>query len=318
MVGKNMAYKTNRGLKIDGKIIEPLGGDMRDDKDHRSLRQSANRHNGFNVGQYLQPAPIIFNRWGHNIWLGDMYRGHSAFLISPGPSFSDIDHDLLRQPGVLTMGINNVIRSFRTDLWVSVDDPTHFIKSTWLDPTIMKFVPFCHAEKNIWDNEAWEESRIKTGDCPNVWYYRRNEHFITQQFLFEDTVNWGNHKDYGGGRSVFMAAIRILFYLGIRRIFLLGCDFSMDTNNKYCFDQDRTDNSISNNNKAYELMTERFNLLKPVFIRNNFFIYNCNPNSNLHVFPYVELNDAISMSTEMFGDVENERTSGLYERKSKE
>ena len=286
-----------------------------DANDLRKNKHGRDRHDGHLIGKYLQSPPMLFSRDSHPIWMGDMYRGNSAFLILGGPSFSDIDKSKLNQPGILTMGVNNSVKSFRPNLWISVDDPTHFIKSIWVDPKITKFVPFSHSEKNIFDNESWKESTTKVGDCPNIWFYKRNERFIAEQFLFEDTINWGNHKDYGGGRSVMLAAIRMLFYLGVRTIYLLGCDFKMNEQSKYHFEQNRSTSSIKGNLSTYKLLIDRFKALKPVFKENGLEVLNCNSNSNLKVFPFIELDEAIKLaSTELPTDIANERTNGLYDR----
>ena len=296
----------------------PPKGDNKDNNDRRRLIHGREIHEGNVVGRYLQPPPMLWGRDGHNIWMGDMYRGASAFLILGGPSFNQIDKVKLNQAGVLTMGVNNSPKTFRPDLWVSVDDPSHFIKSIWLDPKITKFVPYSHSEKVIFDNEAWKELDTKVGDCPNVWYFKRNEHFRANQFLFEDTINWGNHKDHGGGRSVMLAAIRVLYYLGIRTIYLLGCDFKMDENTKYHFEQDRAEGSIKGNNGTYKLLSERFRELKPIFEENGLNVYNCNKLSGLTVFPFIEFGEAVKKATaDLPSDLSQERSMGLYERTAK-
>ena len=290
-----------------------------DTNDLRKNKSGRERHNGHLIGKYLQSPPMLFSRDSHPLWMGDVYRGSSAFLILGGPSFSNIDKSKLSKPGILTMGVNNSVKSFRPNLWICVDDPTHFIKSTWLDPKITKFVPFSHSEKPIFDNESWKELTTKVGDCPSVFFYKRNERFVADQFLFEDTINWGNHKDYGGGRSVMLAAIRMLFYLGIRTIYLLGCDFNMNEQSKYHFEQDRTTSSIKGNLSTYKLLADRFKELKPIFEENGLEIFNCNSNSNLKVFPFIELDEAIKLaSSELPADIVNERSAGLYDRISKE
>jgi len=299
--------------------IKPSIAEKIDVNDHRGLRHGRDRYAGFKIGNYLDPAPMIFNRDGSSIYLGDMYRGCPAFFIGGGPSFENVDKTLLSSPGFLTASVNNSVKSYRPNLWFEVDDPTHFMKSIWLDPKITKFVPFDHTEKTIFDNEKWEDMTTKVGDCPNVFYYRRNERFNPDQFLFESTVNWGNHKDFGGGRSVMLAAIRILFYLGVREIFLLGVDFGMSKEQKYHFEQERSDSSIKNNNATFSMLIERFTQLRPIFEKNDFYIYNCNPNSQLKVFPLVDYKEAIDYCTEnMPKDLAKERTEGLYDRKANE
>jgi hypothetical protein len=293
---------------------EPKGMDK---NDHRHLRHNRSRHEAFPIGQYIQTPPLLFTRDCHPLWVGDILRGSPVFLIAGGPSFASVDKTLLRKPGVMTMTINNSIKSFRSNMWVLVDDPTHFLKSAWLDPTIMKFAPLDHTEKFIFDSEKWEEMDIHVGDCPNILFYRRNEYFRAKQFLHESTVNWGCHKDHGGGRSVMFAAIRILFYLGVRDIFLLGVDLKMDEKSKYHFDQERSTGSISGNTKTYGLIQERLEQLKPYFAKHDMNIYNCNPKSELKTFPFIDVEEAVRYSTSrMPEDIENERSEGLYDRQA--
>ena len=287
--------------------------------DNNRLLHNREISKGHIFGSYIQPPPLLFGRDGINVFLGDMYRGYCAFLILGGPSFAKLDKTQLKKPGILTMGVNNSVKSFRPNLWASVDDPGNFIKSIWLDPTIMKFVPMQYPEKKIFDNEEWKESNIKVGDCPNVFYFRRNETFDAKQFLWENTINWGNAPNNGSGRSVMLVAIRLLWYLGIRTVFLLGCDLKMDTNYKYHFEQDRSKSSISGNNYTYKKLIERFRLLRPFFDKFGYNIYNCNPESKLDAFPFMSFDEAIEIAqVNMPRDTENERTLGLYDRQADE
>ncbi|MFP6898684.1 MAG: hypothetical protein VCA38_18955 [Roseibacillus sp.] len=311
-------YETDHGEEAGDKIHRPAGGAGRQDSDQQRLRHARERHEGFDVGMYIQTPPLLFTRDGHNLHLGDRFRGRSAFLIGGGPSFANLDHAMLSRPGCLSMAMNNAVKLHRPDLWISVDNPSHFVKSVWLDPKIEKFVPMCHSEKKIFDNEAWEESDLKVGDCPNVVFYRRNEHFQATQYLFEDTVNWGNHKQWGGGRTVMLAAIRILFFMGVRRIYLLGVDLMMSQDSKYHFEQDRTGSSITGNNRTYALLANWFEQLKPHFAEHGLEIYNCNAESSLKAFPFVEFEEAVGYCTRgMPEDPKLERTEGLYDRKAR-
>jgi hypothetical protein len=278
--------------------------------DRSKFLHGVEKHYGNLVGN----VPLIFSRHGHNMWFDGMFRGRSAFLVLGGPSLLRVDYKRLSCPGVLTLGVNNSVRTVRPTLWTSVDDPANFVKSVWLDPKIMKFVPITHSEKTIFDNVSWKMTDILVGECPNVWFYKRNERFNAKQFLFEDTFNWGDHSELGGARSVMLVAIRLLFYLGVRTVYLVGCDFNMSDSVKYHFSQDRSDGSIRNNNRTYEVLIKRFMALKPIFVKNKFNIFNCSPGSALKVFPFLDFDEAIENSV-----VEtDERTEGLYERKAEE
>jgi len=287
-------------------------------EDHNALRYGRGRHLGVCVSnEFYQPAPMFFTREASQLNLIGHYRGASIFLICNGPSFANVDHNLLRKPGVVTFGINNGPKTFRPNFWTCVDDPRRFMKSIWLDPCITKVVPMAHFEKRMFDNEKWEDMKMLVGDCPNVIGIRRNEKFVAQRFLFEDCVNWGNHKDYGGCRSVMLSALRVIFLLGFRNVYLLGCDLKMSETQTYHFDEQRNKGAVNCNNNTYKrLINEYFPQLKPYFEAEGFNVYNCNPDSAVpkEVFPYVSVEDAVRMATEALGDVEHERTYGLYSK----
>ncbi len=311
--------KTSSSVRKDIFPSAQPRSELNDKNDHSQARHGRQVHVGEVVGAAYQSVPMLFSRDGHNIWLGDCYKNSSAFLILGGPSFAKVNTSLLDKPGFLTMGVNNSVKTYRPNMWTCVDDPTHFIKSIWLDPKIQKFVPYDHAEKKIFDNEHWKEMSVKVGDCPNVLFFKRNEYFNAERYLFENTINWGNHGDIGGGRSVMLAAIRLLYILGIRNVYLLGCDFSMSETRKYHFEQDRSNGSIKGNNETYKKLIERFGQLKPIFDKVGFHVYNCNFESGLKCFPFISVEDAVkNASTMMPKDIKNERTAGLYDRKAEE
>lgn len=298
------------------------GANSTDQNDRKIAEWGRSRHEGYRKFRhgFQQPPPMLFTQDHHPLWLGDIYRGRSVFLICSGPSFNELDHEKLKQPGIVTMGLNNSPRTFRPHMWCSVDSPDHWIRSIWLDPKIMKFVPISHASKTVFNSDKWAFMDTRVGDCPNVVYYKRNEHFQARQYLWEDCINWGNHKDHGGGRSVMLAAIRILFILGFRRVYLLGCDMNMTPEAKYHFQQERHKGSIKGNMETYEKLNRWFTELRPHFEKEFFFVFNCNPKSNLKAFDFVTYEDAISEALGHFDnvDVANERTLGLYDTKYEE
>lgn len=296
--------------------VSPLAN-WKDREDLKSAEFGRSRNHGNRSAHhnFKQPAPLFFTQDGHPLWLGDIYRGRHAFLICGGPSFGALDHVQLGQPGVLTMGLNNSVRTFRPNLWCSVDSPDHWIRSLWLDPTIMKFVPNSHASKKIFNSDAWQHMDMKVGDCPNTVYFKRNECFKAKQFLWEDTFNWGNHTNLGGGRSVMLPSVRILFELGIRRVYLLGADFNMSPNATYHFDQNRHPGSVNGNSSTYTKMNAWFKELRPLFEAERFEIFNCNPESKLEAFDFMPFDEALSEIRELMDSVDpsTERTLNLYD-----
>ncbi len=269
------------------------------------------------LGQGKSMPRLIMTADSTPVAMENLYQGRSAFLICGGPSFARVDHDLLRNPGILTMGINNSVKTFRPHLWVCVDKPANFLRSIWLDPLITKFCPIGNADKFIFDSDQWRFIKTRARDCPAVFFYRRNARFRLKQWLYEDSFNWGNSASAGGGRSVMLVAMRLLFYLGFRNVYLLGADFKMSSDYTYHFEQKRKSGSLRGNNSTYRKLQQWFTELRPIFESEEFFVHNCNPDSALTAFDFIPLEEAVSKIQDEWGmiDLVNERTQGLYDER---
>lgn len=239
--------------------------------------------------------------------LGGLYSGQSCFLVCNGKSFQNVDKRLLKNPGVLTMTMNNGGHDFRSNLWTGQDSPTRWMRSIWEDPTIQKFTLFSHRDKPYFADENNTEVRL-VKDCPNVIFHRRHSKFEAENWLAEDKICWGIPQKTGGSRSTMLAALHILWFLGFKKVYLLGVDFEMSEDNKYWFDEERSQGAINNNNNLFRNVTGYLEQLKPYFDRVGFEVYNCNPDSKLKVFPYVSFDDAISA----YDIGLTESTNGMY------
>lgn len=274
------------------------------------------------VRQLGEPVPFFYTRAGAVLPLEGQYRGGHAFLMANGPSVGLLDLNPLHRRWVMTL--NNGARTFRGNANCNVDDPSRFSLSMWLDPTLMKFVPMSHFEKPLWDNrlvnaeqgwvQRWEPSKLKLGDCPNVVGFRRNEKFHAPRWLNEETVNWGNHGRWGGGRSVLLASLRILYLLGFRHVYLLGVDFDMSATKRYHFEEGRTPHAVKGNMSTYAKLQKWFTELQPHFSKAGFEVFNCNRQSKLTAFPFLTYDEALAMSGAQIGDPSRERTEGMYSR----
>lgn len=268
------------------------------------------------------PFLQIYNGVETPVNLRDQWLGAGCFLVAGGPSLDKVDVSLLGKPGVITYGLNNSAKTFRPNLWSSVDSPSRFLTSVWLDPTIMKFCGTGKWKQPIWDHDRWAAdgfpmnndyySETVVQDCPNVIYVQRNNNFQPEHFLSEETANWGNHKDQGGGRSVMIFAIKIIYVLGFRRLYLVGSDFRMSGDKPYSFNEQRTQGAVNNNNNSYRKMTSYFTQLGPYFKTAGFEVYNCSPGSDLTVFPYMDLEKAIERETSHIPNPETENSFGMY------
>lgn len=259
----------------------------------------------------------------HN-WLGS-----GCFLICGGPSIRHHDTRALRRPGILTAAVNNAPLGtgdspetiLRPDFWFCVDRPGHFHQIIWTDPGIAKFVQRkCDRETyRVRHRGRWVGSGVEVKTLPNVFSYEMHERFDPETFLDHPCPTWGtkNRTDpFGQGRrSVMLVAIYCLYWLGVRRIYLLGCDFGMDQNRPYGWDEAQEPEHWQNSNQTYRRLNDVwFPALKPHLRQKGLAIYNCTPGGGLTAFKRVRLADAVRNELRL-GDVPDHTRSGdLYLR----
>jgi len=304
-----------------------------DKNDWNEFRHHRDRFSGCLANEFMQEMPLVWTAEGASVPLRGIMRGGAAFLVCNGPSFNDLDKRPLNY--CYTMALNNgpaaCYTRFVPSAWTLVDDPSRFLLSIWLNPQIQKFVPHAHAGKPLWtslngkDEPYTIEGRpAVVRDCPNVLYFHRNEKFEASRFWIEDTFNWGMHSDFTdshghkGGRSVMLVALKMLFQLGFRRIYIVGADFKMAPDKKYSFDEVREKGAINCNNATYAALNDRLKEALPHAEALGLTIRNCTPDSGLKAFEYLPYEDALKdVFSWCGGDYRNlfngfERTAGMY------
>ena len=227
-----------------------------------------------------------------------MFWHQSVFICANAPSFKTIDWSKLKLPGILTFGMNNGAHLFRPNLWTGQDNPKKFMASIWEDPTIMKFTDISNAKKEY-------ATGRKISDCPNMFYHVRQSDFNADKWSTMNYVCWGTKTT----RCSLMAILHICLFLGFKRMYLLGIDWHMDRDNKYFFEQDRTQDAINQNRNLYNEQSKHLSELWPRLKNLGREIYNCTSGSKLTVFPFKSFDEAIA---ENVIDT-SESTSGKYE-----
>ena len=257
--------------------------------------------------------PAVSFLFDHEAKPTDAFRGvhkHTpAFLVCGGPSMRDFNWPLLEQPGILTASLNNApltkcyqthdLRDvFRPSLWFSVDKPQTFHEAILKDPAVAKFfkIKFRKAHKfRTWHKGHWQAASNyfggKLNECPNMWYYQHCKSQSVDEFLRLPSPTWWANPH----RSVMFVAIRVLFYMGIRRIYLLGCDFKQEAGaSSYGFDDPMPLNRASYNTQKLRGLDDVFSKLRPHFEEYGLQVLNCTPGGHLHAFGRVSVKDAIA------------------------
>lgn len=249
--------------------------------------------------------------------LGGLYAGRSAFLICCGPSLKKVNLSKIQVPGILIATVNNAPKSIRPNLWVGLDSPCQFLRSIWLDPTILKFTPAVNADRKLFNSDEWKLMDIAAEKCPGVFFFVRNNIFKAADFLIEDTFCWGGTPEGGfPGRSVLLPALKILYILGAKTVFLLGADFKMSPGRPYHFTQSSDQHAADRNNQMYTLVNTRLTALRPYFDKVGFTVYNCTEGSSLTAFHRMSYEAAVVQALQEWGNIniERERSEGLYDQ----
>jgi hypothetical protein len=267
----------------------------------------------------------------------NLLAGRSVFMACSGPSANDHPLERLNERGVWTFAVNNMAAHprFRANAFVCSDPPLKFSHSIWLDPAIMKWVPTPKMAgsrarlKEKMKDEKFEWMNESVMDCPNVWGFRRNPWLTPDDDFFSSNgASWGNQNagvlKTGQPKTVntMLLAMRILRYLGAKRVFMIGVDFRMAEKYGYAFDQgiahkkskDEKKKPTKWDNSQYAIVNDWLCQMQRdgVFRRFGIEFYNCFSRSSLRAFPFVPFSQALE---ECRGSVEVAPSlAGWYEK----
>ena len=301
----------------------PMEETQRVARKHNKKRYKA-RQNITEVGKHdpasIEPGPITDRTGRRPVAVGNLYYGASMFLILNGPSFGKLNHSMLDRRGILSMGVNNGACTYRPNLWIHGDPAQKFHWSIWSDPAILKFTPYHERKRMV--RTASENGTPKPGD-EQVWYqpgvlcYKRRRKFDPADFLTGDFCNGHNPEKYGGRWphlvSTMLSAIRLCHYLGVFRVYLLGCDFYVPREGRGFHFEERKNSSPT----SYDGHIPYLQALKPVFDEAGFEIYNCNSTSRLETFEYVSFEHAVREATVGIPDSGEIKSNGWYNKEKK-
>jgi hypothetical protein len=226
---------------------------------------------------------VNFNLAGHQrvVNLADIYQGCTCILMGGAPTIREQPLRLLEQRGVLTAAMNNAARHFRPRLWFSADDPHAFEPQILLDPAITKFAPIGHHQTVVSDRP------YRT--LPNVLFYICESDVQLGRLLSSRLMcPWY--------KNTLLAAIVLLYHLGIRRLILGGSDFEFGSN-VYAHDDGLAYHERELNRRLYESQAIELQRLKPVFADAKLELLDCSVKSKLgDSYPVITMEQAVELA----------------------
>ena len=222
--------------------------------------------------------------------LAGLWAGRPAFLVGAGPSVNQFPYRRLAERGVASIGINNAAAYVPVSAWCFGDHQRKFHHGLFFDPAMITFVPDGKLGRVVRArvDGRFRSTGIKVGDCPNVWGFSRSCRFEPERFFATPWAHWGTKS---GGRTLdtMLLGLRLLHYLGVRRVYLLGVDLWREgKEDGYCFNH-----PSSGGVQKYVKTNRMLHELVPTFDRHGFEVLNTNPESRCDAFPFADFEAAI-------------------------
>jgi hypothetical protein len=230
---------------------------------------------------------VSFNIDGHQrlVNLTDLYQGGTCILMGGAPTIEQQPLHLLGQRGMLTAAMNNAARHFRPQFWFSADHPQSFEPQILLDPAIMKFAPLGH-HQTVVNNRPYRA-------LPNMLFYIcENDVPLGRMLSSRLMCPWY--------RNTLLAAVVLLYHLGIRRLILGGSDFEFGSK-VYAHPDGLAEHERELNRRLYESQAIDLQRLKPVFDDAKLEFLDCSLKSKLgSVYRAITMEQAVELALEGF------------------
>jgi hypothetical protein len=228
--------------------------------------------------------------------LEGLWAPSPAFLVCSGPSLQDHPLDRLRERGVVSLGINNAAAFAPIKAWAFSDPQYKFHHGLFLDPAVMTFAPVPKLKRRIYlkDDDGWHETGVRVRECPNTYGFDRSNQFVPEKFFSTTFAHWGpgskqpTDRPISGPLCTMLLGIRLLHYLGVRRIYLLGVDFQSRDGLRYGFPD-----GTPGRNGRYVKEQRLLELLAPELVERGMELFNCAIDNRLGLFPYRPFHVAI-------------------------
>jgi hypothetical protein len=252
------------------------------------------------------PDPLLVTRADRTPTdLEGLWAPNPAFLVGAGPSLDDFPLDRLRERGVMSLAINNAAAKAPVRAWCFSDPQDKFHQAMFLDPSIMTFSPIPKLRRAIKakTEDGFRFCSLRVRDCPNTFGFSRTTKFVPETFFTDRHAHWGPGKhqppdkpkipDSEGKRwgklVTALLGFRLLHYLGVRRIYLIGVDFKGRDGRLYGFPSRK------------KIRTRRFRhegkmleALLPEFEQRGIEVFNCNADSDCRLFPFASFEEAVA------------------------
>jgi len=212
-----------------------------------------------------------------------------AILVCGGPSLNKIDISSLRGAGKVIFGMNNTYPKVYPNIWLGMDDPSCYNRHLVYEPFMKIFRGGYH--------KRWTEDGKFLRDLYNV-YFADVGNTTKDWFQIFDKINIKDKDTFTWTGNSFSIALNIIFYMGFKDIYLVGCDFSTEESH-YHNTVELSKKELKHNNHLYKHLNKYLKWMYAQAKIHKINIYSASPLSMINDYlPFVtleELNTSINL-----------------------
>jgi len=204
--------------------------------------------------------------------LRDLYRNQVGILCCPGPSLREGDD--YRGWGRVVLALNTAWPSVPADVWVGADKPDCYHRALWHRP-MPKFTRLARQ----FDTVMGEPIKF----VPHIYFMEDLRYPLLEEF-----------KKYAATKFCWDKAslwypIHLALHFGIRKLYLLGCDFNNRVKH-YCHDKTLTVAKRDSNQRLYDRLAAALQALTPTLRKLGLELRSGTAESPINAFlPYTDI-----------------------------
>ena len=203
-----------------------------------------------------------------------------AYVCCPGPSLKFLNPEVLNKPNVLKVALNNAYPYVRPDVWFGMDDPRCYNRQIFWEP-------FIKIMRGGYQDRQCEGRDLD--ECFNLYYADCAEHANLETiFTTDEDINFlwrGN---------VVATAIHVILWMGIKKIYLLGCDLSLNKGAYYNENIKLSEQAKLTNSRLYKELVDFWRDFSELSPKYGVEVVSCTADSRLNDFiPYLPVEVAL-------------------------
>lgn len=263
-----------------------MGYLLKHNKNNKKLGLEFQKH----ITQIRTNGHYNINKKITEILSNNTFLNQKVFIIGGGESLKNFDFNLLKEQKIITINL-----AFMYCPWATINysmDPHLYDKI--LNVVKEEEKGQLNKKHNLNIEQLWDSfNGIRVFLTPLEDKPKKfgNEVYLIRR-ICERVINKNIHSGIYGGSNSATGALMLAIALGATEIYLLGYDFKCTTQSHFHAGYDNR-NLERFNNKLQQYL-EEITVLSAKITNEGIKVYNCNSNSKLQCFPFVDINEVLN------------------------